>query len=568
MRRQPSSVASSARLHAWSWVVLGIAGVLFGYGMTADLPFSRLGIEQEHIQLALKCGTGDLNPHFFIHPPLLSYVLFVFYGAAYVIGRALGWIPSLAAFERLYFTDPTVFYLIARAFMWLMAMGSVVLFHRIARRLFDERTALIATALMAFAPELVRWAHYAVPTVFMLCLFMASVWCVVRIFQDGGGWREYLAAGFLGGLATAAKYDGALMLFPLLTAHILAPRGPQSRRWWQDPRLWGALACMGLAYALGAWYTIVDIRRFSRDWKFLYDTVAYGALTAPGSRITKPGWLFIFLDVLPFGWSMPLTVLGIAGVIHALIRRSRRDLLFLGMIGFILVYMSRWQLINSRYFVQVAPFMILLGVDWLMGVVRALRPSWWRGAVVTAIFAVLFAAPLAKSMAFLDRVAQLPPARQAKTWIEATLPAGTKIVTMADLPIVPNAVSIQRQLEEIERKQMGLGERLRRLLRHQSAFAATYDVIYLRFPSMGGYDPEDFDFAGQAQEGVRYFILDSSVDEYLAEPHNFPAQVRYIDQVRQHCRLLQEFRGPWVDVVPPMRAREEYMQIYELADRS
>lgn len=550
----------------WFIGILLLAGLLFAWGMTSDLPYTRLGIEQEHVNLALKCGSGDLNPHFFIHPPLMSYVLFAFYGVAFLIARAAGWMSSVAAFEQLYFTDPTLFYVIARVFIGAMGLASVAIFYGIARRLFDERRALAATFLMAIAPELVRWAHYAVSTVFMLCLFMAAFWFVVTIFEGRARWRDYAAFGVLTGLSMAAKYDGGLVLLPFLTAHVMASRQAQ-QRWWRDARLWAAAACVVAAYLLGAWYTVVDLPRFIRDWKFLYDTVAYGALTAPGSRITKPGWLYLLLDTLPFGWSLPVTILALAGVANAVIRRSRTDWLLLGMALTVFVLMSRWQLINSRYFVQVMPFLILLGVDWLFGLMEPQQQRNQRAPVAMAVIvAALAVMPLVRTTLFLSRVVQVPPATQAKDWLEAHVPSGTKIATLVDLPIVPNEFSIRRQLEEIERKRMGKGERLRRLLNHQRFFASTYDVYYLRFPSMAEYDPEDFDFTNQVYQGIRYFILDGSVDEYLAEPASFPAQVQYIERVRQWCRLVKEFREPWVDVVPLMRAPDEYLQVYVLDD--
>ncbi len=548
-------------------IILLVAAILFGYGMTADLPYTRLGIEQLHIQLAVKSGTGDLNPHFFIHPPLLSYLLFGLYGATFLVGRVLGLIPSMAAFEQLYFTDPSLFYIIARVFILLAALGSVALFYGVARRLYGAPVALMATALMAVSPELVRWAHYAVPTVLMSCLFMAAFYFVTRMLY-GGAWRDYLAAGLLTGLAIAARYDAALLVLPLVSAHALAPRRPSPSGWWADRRLLVALVCVGLGFLAGALYTVLDWRQFLKDWNFLYRTVAYGELTAPGSRITKPGWLYIVLDVLPFGWSLPLTLLGLAGVFHALWRRRREDLVLLSFIVVALVSMSRWTLINSRYFVQVVPFMLLLGVDWAVGLTARWRSARWRNRIVAVGMAAFLLVPLAKSAAFDRKVAQLPLTHQVKAWIEATIPSGTAIATTADLPLIPNAQALQRQLEENERKHLGRNVRLQRLRQHLAQFPITYDLIQLPFPSMGAYDDSDYDFEAHVAKGVRFFILDAVVEEYRTEPGTFAVQQRYIEQVQRHCQLIKEFRGPWVDVVPPMIASGEYVQIYELVDPS
>ena len=170
-------------------IALLVVASLGGYGMTADLPYSRMGVKQIPIQLAVKDGTGDLSPHFFAHPLLLSYLLFVWDGLAFLIGRVLGMIPSVSGFERLSFTNPALFYLIGRSVILVAALASVLWFYRIGARLFTHRAAFIAALLTAVAPEMIEWAHDALPTMLMVCLFMGAFYYIVRILEDGR-WRD------------------------------------------------------------------------------------------------------------------------------------------------------------------------------------------------------------------------------------------------------------------------------------------------------------------------------------------------------------------------------------------
>ena len=62
-------------------LALRITGIQFG------LPHLYHADEPIVVNHALAYGAGDLNPHFFKIPPLVSYLLFVVYGAAYLIGR-------------------------------------------------------------------------------------------------------------------------------------------------------------------------------------------------------------------------------------------------------------------------------------------------------------------------------------------------------------------------------------------------------------------------------------------------------------------------------------------------
>jgi hypothetical protein len=62
---------------------------------------------------ALRFGTGDLNPHFFIWPgTLLLYFAFASYADLFVVGPVLGWWVGKEGFAAACFSDPTAFYLL------------------------------------------------------------------------------------------------------------------------------------------------------------------------------------------------------------------------------------------------------------------------------------------------------------------------------------------------------------------------------------------------------------------------------------------------------------------------
>lgn len=559
------STAPWTRKERWAVGLLAVVTMIASaYGMMADMPETRLGIERLHIQLALKYGMGDLNPHFFIHPPLLSYLLFGLYGMVFLMGRMVGALHSVAEFEQLYFTDPTLFYVLGRSVMLCAAAGSVVLFARIGRRLFGTIPALSATALVACAPVLIKWAHYALPTILMLCLFLASFSYVVRIFEGGRRW-DYLAAGLLGGLATAAKYDGGLILVPYIVAHVLAPRHSAARSWWNDWRWLEGVACFGLAFFMAAPFTFLDAKNFLRGWAVLKSNLIMAYHVLPGWRIDKPGWLFIWTDALPFGWTGPVTLVGFLGVIDAICRRGKADWLLLSgcLVAFVLI--SRWQVIDPRYFLTLFPFAILLGVrslvEWMD---RAVAHAVWRRVILGGVVILCLAVQLREVVAFNVQVARPPLGHIAKAWIEATVPPGTALsTTLTDLGLTPTVASVTRDLEEVERKHLGRAVRLRRLLQHVSQASVTYDVHVLPTMTMDTYDEDDFDFHRQVTQGVRYFVLHQEVEDYQGDPEVFHAQLQYVAQVKRTCQLVWELRRPQLPLERPMRGTEEYVQIYQ-----
>src|SRR4029077_20107602 len=71
--------------------------------------------EPQIVLRALRFGTGDFNPHFFIWPAtLLLYLAFLADAGLFVFGRVVGWWTGKAGFAAAYFRDPTAFYLLPR----------------------------------------------------------------------------------------------------------------------------------------------------------------------------------------------------------------------------------------------------------------------------------------------------------------------------------------------------------------------------------------------------------------------------------------------------------------------
>ena len=75
--------------------ILAVAVFLRVWAVNFGLPFLYHADEPIVVNHALAFSTGDLNPHFFKIPPLVSYLLFVCYGIYYVLGRGTGLFHSV-----------------------------------------------------------------------------------------------------------------------------------------------------------------------------------------------------------------------------------------------------------------------------------------------------------------------------------------------------------------------------------------------------------------------------------------------------------------------------------------
>ncbi|MGB2880051.1 MAG: hypothetical protein WBD24_07700, partial [Candidatus Omnitrophota bacterium] len=70
--------------------ILVMGAVLRIWGLSFGLPFQLHQDEPIVVNHALAYGAGDLNPHFFIIPPLCSYLLFFAYGLYFILGKIAG----------------------------------------------------------------------------------------------------------------------------------------------------------------------------------------------------------------------------------------------------------------------------------------------------------------------------------------------------------------------------------------------------------------------------------------------------------------------------------------------
>jgi hypothetical protein len=154
------------------------------------------------------------------------------------------------------FEYPLDFLLWVRVPMVLVASLSIWGIYLLARRLLDERLALLGTLIIAFDPFILahtRVIHVDGP----LAYFMFLSFLAFLLYLDQGGWKRLLLSGLFGGLAALSKTPAGL-LGPILVVSglfyaLLPPPGqPRSVRW---RRLGIALVVWGIV-AVGAFFAL------------------------------------------------------------------------------------------------------------------------------------------------------------------------------------------------------------------------------------------------------------------------------------------------------------------------
>lgn len=160
------------------------------------------------------------NPGTFIHPALyyeVTAVVDVLLFGALALGGAIA--PG-SSMTDLLVRDQSWFVFAARA----VSVGSSVLamaaLYVLGRRLWNRTAGLLAAALLAVLPLHAVYSEAARVDSLFLAILLWGVVAILRLLEDRR-LASYRRAGIWVGLATAANYNGAILLPWLVAAHCL-----------------------------------------------------------------------------------------------------------------------------------------------------------------------------------------------------------------------------------------------------------------------------------------------------------------------------------------------------------
>jgi hypothetical protein len=452
----------------WGGHGTALAAILAGaatirlVGIQYGLPFGNLlnPDEQSIVPRAWKLvhgGGGD--PHWFDYPTLLLYVNAPF--------QAWQGEPS---------------YLTARIVGVVLATAAIAAAWWLGRRAFGTGSAgVVAAAAVAVCTIHVDYSHAAVTDVPLTLGVAASLALLVS------GRLEL--AGIAIGLAMGFKYPGVFLLVPLVVAG------------WKQWRRLAVSAVLAVAAFLAsspfivvhghqAWHEAFRVQRLARDgWLgFEHDHVAPIA----------------FVGRLWEGLGPALVLCGV-GLVVALVRRSRTDLI---LASFVVVYFADLLTLSAHFDRYVLPLVPALGA--LAGRMRSLAP-------VTLLLLVV---PLTWSIRDTKELTRTDTRIVAHGWVERHIAPGTRIA--AD----PSTPSFER-----------------------------LDVLPLLLPGpKRGFDPNR-DVARLRRLGIHDVVVTGAVtDRVLVARDRYPREAAFYDDLRTKARRMFYLRpggdlaGPWVAV--------------------
>jgi len=474
------------------------------HGLNHDLPAP--GADEPYFVLpaARMAWKGDPNPQWFGHPgSTVIYPLAIAYRAREVLfhGAPLfGEAPSLAERFR---SDPTSFYEIGRLWVILLSVATIPLLFLVARRAFDDVTAIAAAFCWALVPLAVSYGSIVRTDAAGACFGLLSLWlCLVAL--DDPRPRHFALAGAAIGLAVASRYF-MVALVPVLVAVWWIARSRDRTR--VTPR--ALLIGLGAAFALFALTTpffFVDWHAVSRS----LEAETVGTVTNDRS-----GWIenlgYYASEAIPNAISWVAPVLAVAGIAIAAVRRDTRRLLLVGFgvtfLGVISLSSLHWE----RWAIQVLPLVVLFGVSAVVTfgrfAARAVRTTevrrWVLIGVVVAGTVAIVAEP-AVSLVDDERMQDQPSTRELmRSWIVAHVPVGTPIATEVKGPELRTA----------------------------------------GYPVLDRYDlPTDGTLGDYAAHGYHYLVVNTFVAlRYRIDAKQFPQHASFYEFLRERGDLLVQF---------------------------
>jgi 4-amino-4-deoxy-L-arabinose transferase-like glycosyltransferase len=429
----PRSGLSAPRLQhlrrVWAWAQvtrpywLVSAAILAGailrfWAIDSGIPYAVGADEPAIMGRAVRMmKTGNFNPQFFDYPSLYLYIQMLTACVTFMAGAMLGHYQSLEQ------VGPENFYLWGRVVTAVAGIATIAIVYAAGLH-WGRGQAAVAAVLMSVFPMHVRESHYAltdVPATFFtaLTLLLALRACAAPSV------RAFVWAGVAVGLATATKYNAALVMIVPVVAALGSGESAASRRRYLAAAVLSALA----AFLICAPYTLLDLPAFLDG---------FGRLAASYNEPRgEPGW-WLYLKHLSLALrESGMLLLGI-GLVSATVQAFRRRpatkwwLVTLFPVLYFL-FISRQSLVYGRYLLLIVPFIALLmalGVSSVKGWIRHLgAPSYVPPALVAGLLVAVILPPARIAVGFNRMISQPTTHGVAYAWVIENVPAGAHIMT-------------------------------------------------------------------------------------------------------------------------------------------
>jgi hypothetical protein len=493
----------------WLGLILLAALGLRLWSIGNGLPYAYNLDERAHfVPHAVAMTGGDLNPGYFINPPLLTYLLALVFSVVH-----------LGGVEQWFADDPTAVFLAARAVSVVLGVAAVWATYAAGREWFGRRAGLVAAAIMAVAFMPVFYSRLALndgPGVFPCAL---ALWCSALVLRTGSR-KALLAGGAAVGAAASFKYSDGAIVVALVAAALLSPAlsFKQAFKW------------LVLAGVVAVAFVIVTNPYLFPDWgTFTNDLDRQRKFASGGRLLGQPesnGWLYY---VKSTSWALGILpgLLAVAGGVVLLVKRRYREALVLGsLVVLYFLYMGSQNRFYARWMLPLYPALAILAAYALTQI---------RHKVV---FGVLVAVALIPTTFTTVRNALVLGRTDTRTltrdWLVANVGRGTKVVFEPIAPtewygVTPGGgakADPERQWDRFTRSHELIDE-LRKQYRGAGYTASFQNYERTLWPGM---------LDVYRREHACWIVTGSTqYGRARTEPHRVPQAIKYYDALRREA---------------------------------
>lgn len=187
------------------FLILVGAAVLRAIGVHWGLPMAFHNDEPVLVLASQQFFTGDFNPHNFLYPSLLMYVMHVVHR---IYALFIGHQPDLSTL-----------YILARLTVGAFGLASILVTAIIGKKVFGKTVGLIAGLVVAVTHLHVVHSHFATTDIPLTFFILLTLYFALRLAETGR-MSDYLLTGVAYGLAVSTKIPGAVILVPIVVAHL------------------------------------------------------------------------------------------------------------------------------------------------------------------------------------------------------------------------------------------------------------------------------------------------------------------------------------------------------------
>jgi len=496
-----------------------VAFVLRAWGARFGLPEYVYHPDEHAIvdRAAAILRTGDYSPHWFNYPSTYIYLQALSYIPYFLISAATGFgntIPDPAPYD---------FYFAGRLMTAFVGALTVPFVYALGARLFDRRTGLVSSALLTFCLLHVVHSHYVTTDAAAAFFATASLLFCSLVLQSSEK-RYTILAGLFAGLAASTKYPAAVALLPVLMAQLLTRSTRQGHNLAQ--RFGLSVAVFAGGFLLGTPYAVLELSTFLSS---LASVLGHYGASQPGFEGGNT-WLWYLRETLTSADAL-IVGLGLAGIVWAVVKHRRGDLVLLSFLVPYYVLVSLWRVRFERNLVALLPLLVVLAARLLVDAVSWVGTRWpalrrWELPLLACVTAVAALMPARAVLDFDRALSQRDYRTLAAEWVNANVPAGSKIVT--------------------------------------EAFSIPLDEDRFEVVQLVRIDSQDLEW--YEREGIEYVVVsDGHWRVLLGQPEKYARETETYDDIVTHSVVLQEFRS---DAPPSLQRGYPTIAIYHFPDVS